>query len=144
MLFSSHRFGNLTRHADLLLYVSTVFLALSFSIDVRHQIHDRFKGYRVRYSRPTHKTWREVCPYLESSSSELPWMNIISMTFTIIHTYILEHWKALSIFSCFINALLARSLAWRSNPSLSLTYSQRGTYIEVLSRHSFPLSKLHF
>ncbi len=41
MIFSTHRFGNLTRHADLILYVLPVLLVrVDFLIDDRRQIYE--------------------------------------------------------------------------------------------------------
>jgi hypothetical protein len=49
MMFSTHRFGNLTRHADLILYVLSL-LSLCTSdltgLIIDEQIHERFGNYR--------------------------------------------------------------------------------------------------
>lgn len=76
MIFSSHRFGNLTRHADLILYENFLPDLGSVTWLWHCQVYAWFRCGRGRNSRIlTEKGW-EICPPMEIAST-----NILTLTF---------------------------------------------------------------
>ena len=71
MIFSSHRFGNLTRHADIILFVPSFIEEMSDS-DQTFQIHGPFPNFRGRNSRRTAQAGWTLRRIMEDPSGRIP------------------------------------------------------------------------